>query len=121
MATNTMTPPLSVVSQIIPDLDSSAVDGAARPEDDRSSSLSEIGDRGGHDEPQNTFGDGMDEDDTEAETERLEDSPQKLRKHQNVVLTLADHMNEDQQSSELAQPLPLVLVGNGTFNNPGSL
>ena len=112
MATNTMTPPLSVVAQVPPDFDPSAMAGAAHPEDDRSSSLSELGERGAHDEPETTFGEGTDVDDTEAETERLDDSPQKMREHQNVVLALAGQIDKDHQSS-VVQHLPLVLAGNG--------
>ena len=69
------------------------IDTEAGPEsdrDDRSSSLSDIEDR-----PiaENTVQSQLksspppEEDDTEAETERLEESPQKLRKHQNVVFS----------------------------------
>ena len=63
--------------------------------DDRSSSLSEIEDRAEHhgskaDLPpsSSTF----DVNDTEAETERLEDSPQKAHRNQNLVLTAANSL-----------------------------
>ena len=101
MATDTMTSPLSVVSQVLPDVDPSTTNGATRPDetmdagDDRSSSLSEIGERGGRDEPGNEIEEPSDAIDTEAETERLEDSPQKIRKHQNVVLTQINCVNEE--------------------------
>lgn len=52
--------------------------------DDRSSSLSEIGDRTGNEDIGSTRLaplDGSEANDTEAETERLEDSPQRTRKH----------------------------------------
>lgn len=63
--------------------------------DDRSSSLSEIEDRGvterlGIARSANTSDGG----DTEAETERLEDSPQKTRSQQNVVLTATADIND---------------------------
>ena len=55
--------------------------------DDRSSSLSDIGEIGAteHDDI-TTLVNCSDGGDTEAETERLEESPQKERSHQNVVL-----------------------------------
>ena len=59
--------------------------------DDRSSSLSEIEGRLGHesseDNTNNRSRQPSEAEDTDAETERLEDSPQKPRKHQNVVLS----------------------------------
>ena len=58
--------------------------------DDRSSSLSEIEERGVTERLNPTqLANGSDGGDTEAETERLEDSPQKTRTQQNVVLTAA--------------------------------
>lgn len=71
---------------------------ALHEEDDRSSSLSEIGERADQDRPDITFSDGSDENDTEAETERLEDSPQKLRTHQNLVMTSTNGIHEDRPS-----------------------
>ncbi|KAL8860096.1 MAG: hypothetical protein Q9178_003360 [Gyalolechia marmorata] len=63
--------------------------GRASPGQDRSSSLSDIGDHG--DENIAELEQALsvvesDPNDTEAETERLEDSPQRLRKNQNLVL-----------------------------------
>ena len=60
--------------------------------DDRSSSLSEIGDGAVVEDPDpdNATAIEVDDNDTEAETERLEDSPQKLRVHKNVLLTADD-------------------------------
>ena len=58
--------------------------------DDRSSSLSDIEDRHIVEAVENSITNNStisDADDTEAETERLEESPQKLRKHENVVFT----------------------------------
>lgn len=55
--------------------------------DDRSSSLSEIEERGVSERLNPaSLANGSDMGDTEAETERLEDSPQKMRSQQNVVL-----------------------------------
>ncbi|KAL9122252.1 MAG: hypothetical protein Q9187_001187 [Circinaria calcarea] len=58
--------------------------------DDRSSSLSDIEDRPGNELVENNhveFPQGPEGDDTEAETERLEESPQKLRKQKHVILS----------------------------------
>jgi hypothetical protein len=58
--------------------------------DDRSSSLSDIEDRTANTElalASHNIRSGSEANDTEAETERLEDSPQKVRKHTNVVLS----------------------------------
>jgi len=66
--------------------------------DDRSSSLSEIGDQADQEQPDNIFHLGSDANDTEAETERLEESPQKQRKHQNIILTSSNGIYDDHQS-----------------------
>ena len=67
--------------------------------DDRSSSLSEIEDRGVTERidvaPSANVSDGGD---TEAETERLEESPQKTRSQQNVVLTATADLNDHRES-----------------------
>ena len=58
--------------------------------DDRSSSLSDIEDRPVAEPSENALmiaSTISESDDTEAETERLEESPQKLRKHENVVFS----------------------------------
>ncbi|KAL8768686.1 MAG: hypothetical protein Q9209_005104 [Squamulea sp. 1 TL-2023] len=65
-------------------------DGRASPVYNRSSSLSDIGDHGDEvmAEPEQALSvPESDPNDTEAETERLEESPQRLRKTQNLVLT----------------------------------
>ena len=77
--------------------------------DDGSSSLSELGERAGHDDADNVSGDDSDANDTEAETERLEDSPQKLRSHHNVVLTSAHDVYVDRN-------IPGKIVDNGQFS-----
>ena len=66
--------------------------GTMLDEDNRSSSLSDLGDGGANDELDDEHrGPNNDSDgnDTEAETERLEDSPQKYREHTGVVLSLS--------------------------------
>ncbi|CAO1606282.1 hypothetical protein XANCAGTX0491_009781 [Xanthoria calcicola] len=65
-------------------------DVGASPEHNRSSSLSDIGDHADENmaEPEQALSiTESDPNDTEAETERLEDSPQKSRQTQNLVLT----------------------------------
>lgn len=67
----------------------------------RSSSLSEIEDRADEDiarSERNVPTIDSDSNDTEAETERLEDSPQKLRRNQNLVLTAANSVYDVSQS-----------------------
>ena len=63
--------------------------------DDGSSSLSEIGDRAGHEDMARPAGNESDANDTEAETERLADSPQKQRKPAALVHTLTNAHCED--------------------------
>jgi hypothetical protein len=62
--------------------------GAMNDVDARSSSLSEIDDSGANERSRSIqMEEASDAGDTEAETERLEESPQKARTHQNVVLS----------------------------------
>ena len=78
--------------------------------DDRSSSLSEIEDRLGNEElgfGQSKPTEESDVNDTEAETERLENSPQKLRKHQSVVLTASNDIYND-STSVLTDGIPVI-------------
>lgn len=78
--------------------------------DDRSSSLSEIGDRVGNDDLISSrirLPNGSDPEDTEAETERLEESPQKPRKNQNVVMTSTTHIFSNGTSPLSDHPLPI--------------
>lgn len=84
--------------------------------DDRSSSLSELGERAGHEGIECISHDVSDANDTEAETERLEDSPQKQRNSQNVVLTSANGIHDDRQSPVIVTPLPTLPVNNGQLN-----
>ncbi|KAL8842706.1 MAG: hypothetical protein Q9170_000362 [Blastenia crenularia] len=82
----------------------------AHPEQNRSSSLSDIDDRADEDAAQirqNISAADSDQNDTEAETERLEDSPQKLRKTQTLVLTAADSLYNVSQSAPI-QYQPVV-------------
>ncbi len=122
MTTNTMTSPLSMTSHFMPTTDHGIGNGADHTEaphheeDDRSSSLSEIGERADHDEAENAFHDGSDANDTEAETERLEDSPQKLQNHRNVVLTSTDALYEVRSSPLAMSVLPLMVADNGKSN-----
>ncbi len=121
MATDTMTSPLSIASQIIPKADQAVINGAPHSEepvdegDDRSSSLSELGERAGHDEPDHDLGEVSEANDTEAETERLEDSPQKIRKHQNVILTPANDFYEDRRSPLTSNDWPAIPREHGQY------
>lgn len=72
-------------------------------EDDRSSSLSDLGDRAGITHSSRA---GSEANDTEAETERLEDSPQKQRRHQDVVLTSTNGAYGDHQNQPVAHTSP---------------
>lgn len=67
-------------------------------EDDRSSSLSDPS-------IEHSSRAGSEANDTEAETERLEDSPQKQRTHQDVVLTSANGTYGDHQTQPTARTL----------------
>lgn len=107
MTTNISASTLQGASQTLSTSTDALPNGADHPrpalyeEDDRSSSLSEIGERADQDRPDITFSDGSDGsdvNDTEAETERLEDSPQKLRTHQNLVMTSTNGLHEGRPS-----------------------
>lgn len=87
-------------------------------EDDRSSSLSELGDRAGNEHSSRA---GSEADDTEAETERLEDSPRKQRRQQDVVLTSTNGTYGDHQNQSIARTLPEEIASPGqssTENTP---
>ncbi|KAL9601402.1 MAG: hypothetical protein Q9219_002578 [cf. Caloplaca sp. 3 TL-2023] len=74
----------------------------ARPDQNRSSSLSDIEDRADEhmgQSPQSLPAIESDQNDTEAETERLEDSPQKSRKNQEVNTIAADSVHNAGGSS----------------------
>ncbi|KAL9005737.1 MAG: hypothetical protein Q9188_001494 [Gyalolechia gomerana] len=74
----------------------------AHPEQNRSSSLSDLEDRADEDtaRSERDFPPiDSDQNDTEAETERLENSPQKSRKTQNLVLTAANSVHELNRST----------------------
>ena len=79
-------------------------DKAQAEADDRSSSLSDLGDRTGVEHSSHAGSEEVN--DTEAETERLEDSPQKERRHQDVVLTSVSGIYDDQQNPATARALP---------------
>ncbi|MCJ1388070.1 hypothetical protein MMC18_000914 [Xylographa bjoerkii] len=75
--------------------------------DDRSSSLSDIEDRPVVETVESalmTASTISEADDTEAETERLEESPQKLRKHENVVFTATQKITGDTQATSDGSP-----------------
>lgn len=67
--------------------------------EDRSSSLSELGDRADQEQPDRNTLEESDANDTEAETERLEDSPQRQGKHQNIVLTASIGIHNEHRFS----------------------
>lgn len=84
--------------------------------DDRSSSLSEIGDRVGNEDISSArlaLVDGSEANDTEAETERLEDSPQRTRKRKNVVMTSLDYVLSNGASPSANNILPINGGNNG--------
>ena len=83
--------------------------------DDGSSSLSELGERVGHDEAEIASHDDSVANDTEAETERLEDSPHKQRKYQNVVLTSTNGIYNDRESTPAVRTISGETGNNGQF------
>lgn len=96
ISTSPQGPPRDISSQQIPSPPPMVANGVGSGEvppnegDDRSSSLSDIEDRTANTElalASHNIRGGSEANDTEAETERLEDSPQKVRKHTNVVLS----------------------------------
>ena len=86
-------------------------DKAQAEADDRSSSLSDLGDRTGVEHSSHAGSEEVN--DTEAETERLEDSPQKQRRHQDVVLTSVSGTYDDQQKPATARALPETSSNHG--------
>ena len=103
-------------NEILIDQPVTGIDG-----DDRSSSLSDIEGRPGHESPDdnhNPSGQEVEGDDTDAETERLEESPHKLRKHQNVVLSFSKkdslRASEPLYTRNEGKTLPQPKVSNGT-------
>ena len=74
---------------------------AGSDHDDRSSSLSDLEDRPGTEGTgtlNNKSSPVSEEEDTEAETERLENSPQKMRKQRNVVLSATSELSNGAQT-----------------------
>ena len=86
-----------IVSEVINNGENT--DGPQADVDDRSSSLSELGERAGNEEVDNGSHGDSEPNDTEAETERLEDSPQKQRELHDVVLASTNGMYGDRESS----------------------
>lgn len=80
---------------------------------DGSSSLSEIEDRAGTEHPSHGCSDAND---TEAETERLEDSPQKQRTHQNLLLTATTSIHDHHQSPSTTHALSTRVRRHGQPN-----
>ena len=89
-------------------------DGPQADVDDRSSSLSELGERAGHEEVEIVSHGDSEANDTEAETERLEESPQKQRELNNVVLAPTNGTYGDRESSAIGTLL-------GKFGENGQL
>lgn len=110
MATGAVTSTPGMVPQTLSSVDLKYATGieesdkAQAEADDRSSSLSDLGDRTVVEHSSHA---GSEEaNDTEAETERLEDSPQKQRRHQDVVLTSVSGIYDDQQKPATARTIP---------------
>ena len=120
MAANTVSSVPRLAPQIIssPELENATgvEDGekVQAAEDDRSSSLSELGDRAGIDHSSRAASRAASEaNDTEAETERLEDSPQKQRRQRDVVLTSTNGTYGDHQGQPVARTLPGQFASTG--------
>ena len=83
-------------------------------DDDGSSSLSELGERAGI---ENFSRAGTEANDTEAETERLEDSPQKQRRQRDMVLTSTNGTYGDHQNHSVAGTVPRKITSRGSSSN----
>jgi len=82
--------------------------GTTNDADARSSSLSDIEDSGANERSRSIqMGNALDAGDTEAETERLEESPQKARIHHNVVLS-ASGAGQQNGSTVISQTVLLT-------------
>lgn len=81
-------------------------------DDDRSSSLSELGDRA---IIEHLSRGGSEANDTEAETERLEDSPQKRRGYQDVVLTPTNGAYGDPPNQSVSHTFPDKMADPGWY------
>ena len=105
MTTNTATSLPGIAVEHMPYIVSEVVNNGENADvpqadvDDRSSSLSELGERAGHEEVENVSHGDSEANDTEAETERLEESPQKQRELNNVVLASTNGIYGDRESS----------------------
>ena len=92
----------------------STLNPLAEDDDRRSSSLSEIDDHEGREELEiieRTNDDDIEANDTEAETERLEGTPLKGRKYQNVIFTADNQL----LSSHLSPQVDLLLSEQRVF------
>ena len=109
MAANTVSSTSSISLQKLSDPNLENATGVDNGEnvqpadDDRSSSLSELGDRAGLEHYSRAASEAND---TEAETERLESSRQKQRRQRKVVLTSRIGIPGDQQNQSVARTLP---------------
>ena len=116
MATNTVSSVLSIVphTTLNSDLENATgLDDGVKSQvadDDRSSTLSELGDRAGMEHSSRAA---SEPNDTEAETERLEDSPQKQRRQRDVVLTSTNGTYGDHQNQSVAHVLPEEIASPG--------
>lgn len=115
MTSSPLLPPTETHSTLFPSPSTGLVNGiqynrdSTVEGDDRSSSLSEIGDRVGNDDLVSTrlgVAGGSEANDTEAETERLEDSPQKILKHKDVVMVSSSHALSNGTSPLTVRDLP---------------
>ncbi|MCJ1263141.1 hypothetical protein MMC22_003011 [Lobaria immixta] len=115
MTSSPLLPPTETNSTLFPSPSTGLVNGiqynrdSTVEGDDRSSSLSEIGDRVGNDDLVSTrlgVAGGSEANDTEAETERLEDSPQKILKHNDVVMVSSSHALSNGTSPLTVRDLP---------------
>lgn len=121
MATNTAMTLPSMYPQTLSDIDLDSMNRVQQAyssqagRDNRSSSLSEIGDRADQEHVDSITYVECDANDTEAETERLEDSPQKQRKHQNIVLTATNDIDDEHQLPQVDHRTQEQIVQNGKF------
>ena len=103
---------MSAVDPLAPQLAPSASESLDAEHDGRSSSLSDVGDHATDERGESKFGanDDAEANDTEAETERLENTPLKRRKHQNVVLTAESREYSSRTSPSQATVLSMFVL-----------
>lgn len=127
MTSSPLPRPTEINSTLFPSLSTALVNGIQYTRDstvegdDRSSSLSEIGDRVGNDDLVSTrlgVAGGSEANDTEAETERLENSPQKTLKPKNMVALSSSHTLSNGASPLADHELPPNHVNDGGSIKP---